>query len=133
MKVEFASPAQVDHLWPHCSAFLQKGIDATSNDLSIGWLWTLCRSGNGFLMIGCDEYDIKMAAVWRFGEWDEPVFECLVAGGEDMSHWIDSAVIAAKETAKLGGSNCLVMKGRSGWSRVFPNAKPIYTAYEMRV
>lgn len=132
MRIEFAAQSQIDGIWPRVTDYLQSGIDATENDLTLAGLYTACRSGHAFLMVGGIDDAIAMAAVWSFQNWNcGPVFRCLVLGGDDMSRWLPLAFAEAKRVAALGGAKKLVANGRKGWLRAVPNATEIYTAMEV--
>lgn len=134
MQVDFASQSQVDGLWPHVKDIIQKGIDATANDLRLSDLFVACRSGHAFLMVGGNGKSIQMAAIWRFEDWnDGTVFRCLVLGGDAMVEWLPMAFDQAAKTADIGGATQLVATGRKGWLKAIPNAEEIYSTMKMEV
>ena len=134
MNVGFVPLHQVDETWPFISKFINDGITYNPGAFTGGDMWTMCRRGDAFLMIGADSVGFKMAAVWRFETWREDrVFNCLCLGGRDIKDWLADAIKAATEQAAMGGANKLTAAGRAGWAKAITNAKPIYTVFEVEI
>lgn len=126
MNVDLVSTMDVDKVWPLISQRIIDCVDSMNTDLSPGDMWTLCRSGAGFLVVVHDGSEIKAATIWRFETWPKGVvFRNLIVVGEDMASWIDACTKKVNEMAKQGGATWFAWQGRRGWERIFKNADKV--------
>ncbi len=133
MKVEIIPVDQVDQVWPLIADRIDTCLHSIKADCSTADLWSLCRSGNAFLMVAHDG-DIHGAMVWRFETWlHGPVLKNLITVGDRMKDWLSDAHDAAGRLAKNGGATRYVWHGRKAWQRYFPKAKVLNITYSMEV
>jgi hypothetical protein len=50
MKICIAALPEVDLIWPLISHKLEEAVDRCGDDLSVGEMWQMCRSGNAYLV-----------------------------------------------------------------------------------
>jgi len=135
MIVGIARQWEIDDNWSVIAPMLQRAIDQTENDLTTGDLWTMCRSGNAFLVFAAGEAGVVMASVWKFERWNKgQVFRCLCLGGSKMKDWLEPFISKIKEMMEEGGATRMVYSGREGWDRVLSRNMPtrkLYTTYEV--
>lgn len=121
----------VDQVWPNIAEGMTKGCQRSGGDLSAGWLWTQCRSGNAFLFVAATETDVHGASIWQFETWPNGTrFRCLMAAGEGMADWFSDMRVKVEEVARHGGAAALVSDGRTGWERHLPKARKLRVVYE---
>jgi len=135
MIIGIATAAQVDQMWPDITAGIQRGCDLTGGATSSAELWQMCRTGNGFLIVGVED-GIKVASVWRFETWPSGVvFRCMSLTGSNMASWIGPFSSFIVSQAKIGGTDRLIAQGRKGWERVirrmFSQSKVLWQTYEV--
>lgn len=119
MNIVVLKPGEVDEVWPHISGMMQSAFEQTEAAMSPADMWTLCRSGNAFLIVGIDEAKPVFASAWRFETWATGrVFRCLYLGGERMHEWFKDMHDLASRMAADGGTKRLVAEGRPGWARI---------------
>lgn len=119
MKIAIAAPHEVDAVWPMVSAgFLKACKRSGEGDVTPGYLWQLCRSGNAYLLLVWDDAEIRMASVWQFRTSDdEPVFHNMMMFGTGMRDWARQAHQWINDLAKDNGAVWLTWSGRRGWLR----------------
>lgn len=134
MIIEVANTVHVDAIWQIVAPKFQRAIDLCGDDLSVGDLWQMCRSGHAFLVIARDGGDIAMASVVRFEKWGSgSVLRVVGIAGDRMSEWAEDWQTFMENMAREGGANRIVSEGRDGWHRVFKKARKLRVVYEMRV
>lgn len=117
--IEIANVVNIDPLWPVVSPLIARSLDRGGDDLTLGQLWQMCRSGNAFLIIEGTPEKIRMASVWQFQTWATgPVFRCLALGGDEMSEWDADLAAFLEATMREGGATRLVFEGRE-WAAQF--------------
>lgn len=131
MNVGFASPQEVDQLWPLFSQRMQKACDRCGGDLSSGMLWQMCRSGSAYMMVAHDTEKAWMASVWRFEDWPTgTVMRCLALAGENPRLWAKDAKEFAVKARDAGGAKRFIFEGRN-WRPFFPEARELRRVYEV--
>ena len=131
MKIDLVPALMVDQFWPLIAEGLHESAMKTGGDLTVSYLWQICRSGPGFLFLAQDGEMIHGASVWRFDTWETGTrFRCLALAGKNMDLWIEPMHARVTETAKLGKAKALVAEGRDGWVKVFTKARKVRTLYE---
>lgn len=138
MRIGIANAAEVDALWPKLAGRFQEAIDACGDDLALGDLWQMCRSGDAFLVCAIAGEDPVMGAVLQFQKWSKgPVLRCLVIGGEQMAAWLPDWIAAVRNMMREGGATRFVFDGRDGWSEVlrrsFEHARKLRATYEVEI
>ncbi len=106
--------ADIDGIWQLISGDIVKCIDKTPTFFTAGDLWTMCRSGAGFLIVVHEGTELLGSAVWRF---EERSFVCLTLAGKRADEWISILYERATLTAKCGGASKLMASGRVGLFR----------------
>lgn len=104
-----AKPADVDGIWPLISPDIVKCIEKTPTFFTAGELWSMCRSGDGYLIVIHEETTVLGASVWRF---EGQNFVCLMLAGKRADDWIEILYERARLTASLGGAKQLMASGR---------------------
>jgi len=131
MNVQLVPVHFVDQIWPAVSEGFGRSLEYAP-DLSLGYLWTECRSGEAYLFVAHDEAgEVLAASIWRFTVWlTGPRFKCLALYGKQMKRWLRPMEDAVRQAAKHGGATALAYEGRPGWKRLF-NARQIRAVYEV--
>lgn len=128
MNVSLVPVIGVDQVWPALGEGFERAIAETGGDIAVGDLWTMARSGAGFLFVAHDGEQIRGASLWKFETWPTgPKFRCMALYGAKMSDWIEDMHAAVKAAA---GRADLVSEGRRGWAKVFPRARELRCLYE---
>lgn len=131
MPVSLVPAANVDQIWPAIGDFIHAAVMKSGGDLTAGYLWQECRSGQAFLILAFDEAGAHGASVWRFENWQTgSKFRCLALGGNAMADWIGPMRDKAQELARQGGASALIAEGREGWTKVFTGARKLRILYE---
>lgn len=134
MKIAVCAPHEVDAIWHLVVEGISKAIVRSENmEDTAGDLWTLCRSGRGYLILVWDEAGIRMASVWQFEKRNgKSVFNCRIMYGTKMKEWVNQAREWITKLAKDNGAEYLVSAGRRGWLRYF-NAATWGDEYALKV
>lgn len=120
MKIGIANVIEVDQVWPRIAAGIQSSCERGDGEFIAGDFWTMCRSGNAYLVIAFDGLEILMASVWRFERLgDVRTFHCLTLWGKSMRTWLDPAREFVSRVAKENGATRLTACGRHGWMRAY--------------
>lgn len=123
---------QVDTFWPMIADGIDKAVKATGGDITAGYLWQLCRSGQAFLVVSQAENRVEAASVWRTETWSSGVkLRCLAAWGEAMVNWLEPMRAHVAGLQRNCGANAVIAEGREGWRRTFPEARPVRTLFEI--
>lgn len=127
LNIGLVASHEVDYLWPKIAQQMQHACEKSDQDarykLNAGDLWQMCRSGNGFLIVGYDDPEKPfMASVWRF-EDTPTVFKCMMLYGPGMKRWFRPLTEYVTDIAKENGAVALVSQGRRGWQRVFKDSE----------
>lgn len=133
MNITLVPVANVDEIWPLISERVDACLEKAPGAISAGQYWTMCRSGEAFLIIAVDETGIHGVTIWKFaGQY----FECLLLfdmpdrNGDD---WYGETLQFALRLAKKNGCKGIGGNGRLGHvKRVktqFPNMKIIRQTY----
>lgn len=119
MKIAIAGLHEVDTVWPLVAKGFQRAFRREQGK-TLGELWTMCRTGNAFLVILAENNEILMASIWRFHTKDgTPVFRCESMYGNRMSEWVEYVYSWIENLARENGAKKLVAEGRRGWLRMF--------------
>jgi hypothetical protein len=125
-------PEQVDVFWPMIADGITKSVEATGGDLTTGYLWQLCRSGQAYLVLCQSGNKVDGAWIFRTETWSSGTkLRCLSAWGENMADWLDALKAHVAEMQRQCGANGTVSEGREGWKRVFPKGRVIRTLIEV--
>lgn len=134
MNIGIANAAEVDAVWPSISEPLQVMLDKAGGDISSGYLWQLCRSGNGFLVVATTEDRLAMAGVFQFQSWScGPVLRCLGVVGKGLEEWGPEAFEYVAKMAEQGGARAVVFCGREGLARTVPGTKRLTSTFMMEI
>jgi hypothetical protein len=108
---EQVAVADVDRIWPLIADDVVKCLKKTPTYFTAGDLWTMCRTGNVFLLAVHDGLKIQAASVWQF---EGQKFVCLLLVGNHSDEWITALFEKAAEMARNGGAVQLMASGRVG-------------------
>lgn len=132
--IELIAVQNVDVIWPLISKDIVKCSEKTPSYLTAGDLWTMCRSGNAFLIIASDP-DIKGFSIWRFGSSE--YFECVFILGSAADGWFKSMLDFALELAVQNGRKGIGGESRVGlvklMKRHFPRTKIVRQTYVVEI
>lgn len=125
MNVSIVPVSNVDAIWPHIAERVTRCLRKAPSEMSTGDFWSLCRSGNAFLIVALDGEDITAVTVWRFTAFG--YFECMMIEGRGAGEWLKPVLDCALKIADDHGLNGIVGIGRTGWAKLvkkhFPKAK----------
>ncbi len=131
-KCSLVSCHLVDTVWGMVTYGLEHACLKTGGDIGSDYLWSECRSGAAYLFVVTDGEQVIGAGVWRFEKWASGrKYRCLCAYGERMAEWADDMRELVERAAKAGGATSLVMEGRRGWGRRYPEARLLRNTYEV--
>lgn len=133
-----AQPHEVDSVWPHIADGFNEAMEKTGGDISSGYLWQQCRTGQAFLVVAAKDGQIVGASVWRPETWASgEKLRCLGLHGENATEWFAELIEEMRAFAKRCGAEQVVFEGREGWaaSKLLRNEKPrkLRTLYEIEV
>jgi hypothetical protein len=124
MQIGIANVGEVDLVWPQIADGMQKACDRGSGEFCAGDFWTMCRSGQAFLIIAFDGPVVHMASVWRFERFgDIRTFHCLNLWGQNLREWLGPAREFVTNIARQNGASRLTACGRHGWLRAYQMRK----------
>lgn len=103
------------------------------SDLTTSYLWQLCRSGTGFLIIAQDDTNaIQAVTIHRFERYRSGMkFCCLATWGPGMKDWFNDMKAVATIVAKAGGADAFITEGSDAYLRMLPGAKRVRTLIEV--
>jgi hypothetical protein len=131
-RVSLVSVPIVDTCWPMVTYGLEHACRKTGGDITSDYLWRECRAGEAYLFVVADGEQIIGASVWRFERWTSGrKYRCLCHYGERMADWADDMRTLVESAAKAGGATSLVMEGRVGWGRRYPETRLLRNTYEV--
>ncbi len=131
MRCDLVSVHQVDQFWPSLSQGFQRAVMKTGGDITVGELWQGARSGQTFLLVAHDETEIRGASIWVPQVWQTGgKLRCLALWGRGMKDWIEDMHELATRVMRDCGATSLVSEGRTGWPKIFPQAKNLRNLYE---
>jgi hypothetical protein len=134
MNIEITNSIYVDAIWPGVAPLLAPAVEHYGDDLSVGDLWQMCRSGNAFLIIVRDGDVIKAAVIVRFDRWSKgSVLRVIAVGGAGLAEWRDGILDFVTKLASDNGASRVVTEGREGWARVFPALKILRCVYVLEI
>lgn len=118
---------EVHLIFPQVRQLLKRAIEKSHTSQNLHWLESQCASGKADLVV--DDYaNPKAAAVIRLEEWERPVLSILCFGARKGVAWPD-AMAWAKTLAEHHGAVVRSI-ARTGFKRIFPDAKVIASVYE---
>jgi len=135
MNVDLVPTQDVDRIWPFISKSLADGLRKAPAGMSVGDLWTMCRSGDGFLILASEEQTILGITIWRFPSAE--YFECVMIAGKKSKTWMkpicDFALLIAGQNGRAGIGGT----GRLGWidlmKRLYPRTKIVRQTYVVEI
>lgn len=133
MNITLVPVANVDEIWPLISERVDACLEKAPGAISAGQYWTMCRSGEAFLIIAVDETGIHGVTIWKFaGEY----LECLLLfgmPGSNADDWYGKTLEFGLKLAKQNGCNGIGGNGRVGHIRrvkaQFPSMKIVRQTY----
>lgn len=133
MQVSLVSVPNVDAVWPHVADGIDQAVKRCDSDLTVAFLWQLCRSGTGFLIIASDDDNrIVAATIHRFEPYRSGMkLCCLAAWGPGMKWWLKDMKAVATIIAKAGGANAFITEGSDAYLRMLPGSKKVRTLIEV--
>ena len=134
MNIEIVNIVNVDRIWPTAAGRFGRAAEKCGDDLSLGELWQMCRSGNAFLVVATDETGLLMACVVRFERWTNGmVLRVLTLAGVRIGEWAEPVREFLANMAKDNEAGRVVAEGRDGWAAIFNEPRKLRSTYEMRV
>jgi hypothetical protein len=135
--IGIAKVDEIDAAWPLVAPMLQQCIDNCGDDLSMGELWQMCRSGNAFLVFDSVDGKLRMVSVFQFQRWaGASVLRCIAMAGEQMDAWSDELAKFIKRMMADGNTDRLVFEGRE-WAAHFRKhghmARKLRSTFEVRL
>lgn len=124
--IELVPVLLVDKVWPQLQPYMVKACVKGGGQYTEGWLHTVCRKGEAYLVVDYEGTEIKAGVVCQEQNWSgRVVLNLLACGGKKYD---SGAFIAfARETFKVDG---VVFGGRPGWGRL-KGVRIMYSTYEM--
>lgn len=114
MNITLVPVGSVDEVWPLISEQVDACLRKAPGTLSAGQYWTMCRSGEAFLIIAVDDAGIHGVTIWKFaGDY----FECLLLvgmPGESADGWFSKVMDFALKLASQNGCKGFGGTGRLG-------------------
>lgn len=135
MNIALVSPQNVDAVWQHIAEMVSNGMDQITADCTAGDLWTLCRSGQVYLVIAHDQKPVA-ASFWRFEMWPAGgVFKNLMTVGEHhrKDDWFADMDRFVNRIAQSNGASLYAWQGPRAWGRLLPKAQITTCNYIMEV
>lgn len=133
MNITLVPVANVDEIWPLISERVDACLEKAPGAISAGQYWTMCRSGEAFLIIAVDETGIHGVTIWKFSE---EYFECLLLfgmPGRNADGWYGEIMNFARQLATQNGCKGIAGTGRLGHIRrvkaQFPSMKIVRQTY----
>ncbi len=124
-------PGNIDQCWPFLSEGFARSLAKTGGDLSNADLYTTLRRGDAFLFVAWDGETVLGASIWRPERWASGLqLRCLALYGTKAKTWLPDMHEHAKRLARQCGAESLVADGRTGWTRLFPNARVLRVVYQ---
>lgn len=127
------SVADVHRAWVDVLPFMQRIADSAP-DLTLPDLWRGLRSGDFELwMAGEADGAIEAAAITRLREWDGGVAAFVIGvASNDMRRW-KQIIPEWRAALKARGARKIIIEGRKGWQRVFPEATVLRQIFEVEI
>lgn len=134
MNIEIVNLVYIDSIWEHVGPMLQRAQDKCGDDISVGQLWQMCRSGNAFLVIVKDDSAILMSCVVQFQPWSRgTVLRVLTLAGSRLEKWQDKVKTFLNDMGRSNGAIGVVAEGRDGWAAIFDEPKKLRSTYFMEI
>lgn len=134
MNIEIVNSVYVDTLWPTMAPLFKPAVEDHGDDLSLGELWQMVRSGHAFLIIVRDDEKIRAGVIVRFDKWNKgSILRVIAVGGAGLAEWRDGILDFVTKLATDNGATRVVTEGREGWARVFPSLKLLRCTYVLEI
>ena len=135
IEIEICNIQEVDQVWPLIVDRMKEASIRCGGQSDPMNHWSLCRTGNAFLIIvRRGPGKIIGAGVWTFEHWiNGKKLRCLSVWGYNMASWYEKYEAFVIEMARVGGATSLVAMGRKGWERVEPRATVLAQLYEVKI
>lgn len=118
----------VDQVWPDLKAFMAIACDKGGGQYTEGWLHTLCRKGDAYLVIDRVGDDVLAGVVCQEQNWSgRTVLNILACGG--MEYNSSAFIEYARSAFNVDG---IVFEGRKGWQKT-PGVRLVRCVYEMGI
>jgi hypothetical protein len=115
----------VDAVWHHLREGMQEACRRGGGQFTEGWLHTLCRKGDAYLLADMEGNEVRAGIVCQEQNWSgRTVINVLAACGRDMAAWIEPAI------AMFPGKS-IVFEGRQGWQKTVPGVKLVRCVFEI--
>jgi hypothetical protein len=131
--VSLVAVPNIDAIWPLIASGVEQSVQRCDSDLTAAYLWQLCRSGTGFLIVAVDENNtIQAFTIHRFEPYRSGMkFCCLATWGPGIKRWFNDMKAVATIIAKAGGANAFITEGSDAYLRLLPGAKKVRTLIEV--
>jgi hypothetical protein len=126
--IEMVPVLLVDKVWPDLQNFMAIACEKGGGQYTEGWLHTICRKGDAYLVIDRAGEDILAGVVCQEQNWSGSiVLNILACGG--MEYNSGAFIEFARATFKV---EKIVFEGRPGWART-PGVRVVRHLYEMEI
>ena len=126
--IELVPVLLVDKVWPQLQPYMVKACKKGGGQYTEGWLHTVCRRGEAYLVVDYEGTEIKAGVVCQEQNWSgRVVLNLLACGGKKYDRKAFTSF--AKETL---GFDRVVYEGRPGWGRT-PGVRVVRHVYEMEL
>lgn len=124
--IELVPVLLVDKVWPQLQPYMVKACVKGGGQYTEGWLHTVCRKGEAYLVVDYEGTEIKAGVVCQEQNWSgRIVLNLLACGGKKYDRKAFSDF--ARETL---GFERVVFEGAEGWQRT-PGVRIVRYIYEM--
>lgn len=118
----------VDLIWPMVAEGMAVACQKGGGQYTAGWLWSLCRRSEAFLVTDIRKGKVFAAVVVQEQNWSGArVLNILAACGSDSIEWIGDLKGFAEEIFDF---DHIVFEGREGWQRL-PGVSVVRLVYRM--
>lgn len=124
--------ASVESAWLDALPLIVKIADSAP-DLTLSALWSILRGGGGELWLAgsCDGHEA--AAITALKPWGTQTAAFVYGVASNDSRAWRSVIPAFEAALKARGADIIIMEGRKGWARVFPEARVIRQTFEVKL
>lgn len=122
--------AQVERAWVEALPLVQRIADSAP-DLTLSELWQSLRSGESEMWLAGTDAGHEAAAITRLRPWGGGTAAYVLGvASHDGRSW-RSIIPAWREALKARGAEKIIIEGRTGWKRIFPEARLLRQVYEV--
>ena len=128
--------AHVDAFWPHVAEGVHRSCVKSGGQLSAGYLWQECRTGNAVLYMVHDGDTLHGASIFAYRDWASGLrYVGLALCGRNAKEWFEILHEKVREDARMGGAVAIVDAARPGMKKHYRSKaiRTIQVVYEERL